>query len=644
MARSDENIRARLDELEREARDRPRLHALRLVGLVVLGYLYPLALLGASFSLVLVLAWLAPRAWKASQDEVIIIYFAALIGALVLAALIVRTFFVSLPTPPGHPLVPGDGAPLRALVDELRKLADAPPIHHIHLDEHLNAAVTQRPRFGFWGPRTNYLMIGLPLMLALTRDQFRSVLLHELGHLSARHASFGAWIYRVQSTWETMAEPFKAVGWLRRIVMGWFVSWYGAHFATSTLALRRRHEYEADRQMADADTPLAAAHTLLTIDWADYRLARAFWPNVLREAAREPLPPRDIMSRLAEFFATVPDPALLARWRSRERRSRTPITSEHPSLADRLRAIGHRQLLDTPSPEDLAPGVPARLAPEHSAVELLGPSREHLFAVMNAYWKTMAIARWRMEHAAAKEVVEKAAKTAADTEPAAKDPVLREWERLQSEVEYAEPDAARERLREFLSRHPDHGGANYTLGRILLEQDDEGAAPHLEAAMKNGSEYIAPALSMLLAYYRQTGRDAEADPIRIRLEEHERNLLRARQERLKVRRGDRFEPHDLCASDVAKIRRILRRYPRVMTAYLVRKQVRLFSDKPGYVLGITRQAYLLEDNRKADKHLVACLQSEIEQPVAVVVLKWRSRRLHSKFRRACPEPVFTAQL
>jgi hypothetical protein len=148
---------------------------------------------------------------------------------------------------------------------------------------------------------------------------------------------------------------------------------------------------------------------------------------------------------------------------------------------------------------------------------------------------------------------------------------------------------------------------------------------------------------MLLAYYRQTGRDADADPIRLRLEAYQRDLARARLERLKVRRGDRFDPHDLSPTDVEKIRRILRRYPRVLTAYLARKQVRLFSDKPGYVLAITRQKYLLEDNRKADRHLIACLQSEIEQPCAVLILKWRSRRLHSKIRKSCPTPFYTTR-
>jgi Zn-dependent protease with chaperone function len=630
MARSDEKIRARLDWLEREARERPRLHALRLVGLVALGYLYPLALLGVSFSLVLLLLWLAPAAWKAPRDEVIVLYVAALIGSLVLAALIVRTFFVTLPDPPGHPLAPGDAAPLRQLAEELRLSVNAPPIHHIHLDERLNAAVAQRPKFGFWGPRTNYLIVGVPLLLALTREQFRAVLLHEIEHLSARHNSFSAWIYRVQSTWQTMAEPFKAVGWLRRIVMGWFVEWYGAHFATSTLALRRRHEYEADRRMAQSNTPLVAAHTLMTMDWASYLMDKRFWPGVLREAATHPLPPADIMGRLAEFFATEPDAGLLSRWLARERLARTPITSEHPSLGDRVNAMGQRKLLDT--------DWPGESAPQHAAIELLGDSRQRLLGVINASWKAMAIGRWRMEHAVAKEIAEKAAKTPVPDEA---DATKREWERVQADVEYAPPELAHEKLREFLSRFPQHAGANFTLGRMLLEQDDERAAGHVETAMKNGSEYIAPGLNMLLAYYRQTGRDAEADPIRTRLEQHEADMSQARRERQTVRRRDRFAPHGLPTADVEKICRILRRYPRVLGAYLVRKEVRLFSDKPGYVLAITRQRYLMEDNSKADKHLINCLQAEIEQPCAVVVLGWGKRRLRSRLLQACPAPIFS---
>ena len=68
MAGSDRKTRARLEFLEWEARSRPRRHKLRLVGLALLGYLYPAALVVVSFGLVVALLALGPLAWSTLHD------------------------------------------------------------------------------------------------------------------------------------------------------------------------------------------------------------------------------------------------------------------------------------------------------------------------------------------------------------------------------------------------------------------------------------------------------------------------------------------------------------------------------------------------------------------------------------------------
>ena len=640
MARSDRKTRARLEFLEWEARRRPRVHRLRLIGLALLGYLYPAALVLVSFALLVAVLALAPAALVTLEGITVLYYVALVLAALLLTVAVACGFLVSLPDVDGHPLSPGDAAPLRAMVEDVRRRIGAPPVHHIHVDAKLNAAAAQRQRFGFWGARTNYLFVGLPLLAALTPEQVRVVLAHELGHLLAGHNSFPAWIYRVQQTWATLEAPFRTAPWLRRVAMGWFVSWFGGYFSVSTLALRRVHEYEADRRGADAAGAAATAGALAGMAWASYRLERELWPALFREAGRDPLPPNDVTGRIAALLASPPRAGALARWRRRERGARTPVTEEHPTLADRLDAIGCRAVLESESEDGPAPGVPAAIPPEMSALSLLGETRQKLTAVANASWKALAIAPWRMEHAAAKEMREAAAKRAAAGEDGQTPDA--QWERLRADADYSPPDEALRLLREFLSRHPGHGGASFAAGQLLLRLDDDEAASHLEAAIAGGSDFIGPSLHMLLDHYRESGRDAEADAVRVRLEAHEKALSAARTERLKVSRRDRFVPHDLKPQDVEKIRRLLFRYPQVRAAYLARKQVRLFADKPSYVLALKRTAWLLEDNRKADSYLVESIRSQVEQPCAVVVLGATSYRLRSRLLRVCQEPVFEA--
>jgi Zn-dependent protease with chaperone function len=687
MSASDAKTRARLEFLEWEARHRPRVHALRLLALALLGYLYPAALVLFSFALLAGLLALGPAAWRGLDDfRVVILYVAAVVAALVLTVAVMSSFLVSLPEADGHPLGLAEAAPLGAMVEEARAAVGAPPVHRVHVDARLNAAAAQRPRFGFWGPSKNYLFVGVPLLAALTPAQLRSVLAHELGHLRGRHNGFTAWVYRVQQTWASLAAPFRNAPWLRRAVMGWFVARYGDYFSASTLALRRLHEYEADRRAAGAAGAADTAAALARLAWADYRMSHELWPALFRESGREPLPPADVLGRIGGLFASPPPGRALARWRRRERDARTPVSAEHPRLAERLAALGCPGLLDAAGDGEVVPGVPAEVAPDASALALLGESRARLTAVANASWKAMAIGRWRAEHAAARAMRDAAAKAIRDAgqavgepgagesgagesgagERGASEPAARPgdesgaesgeqsgsesvegaaaaaWERVRVEAEYRPPGEAAVLLRDFLARFPGHGAAHFSLGRLLLECDEDGFAEELEAAMAADSDFAGPGLQLLFEHHRAAGRDAEADALRARLERHAQALAAARTERTSVSRRDRFLPHDLKPQEVEKLRRLLNRYPRVRAAYLARKQVRHFSDKPGYVLAVRRRSQLLGDNRQADKHLVESLRAEVAQPCAVVLLGATSRGLVRRMMRVCPSPLFEA--
>jgi hypothetical protein len=293
----------------------------------------------------------------------------------------------------------------------------------------------------------------------------------------------------------------------------------------------------------------------------------------------------------------------------------------------------------------VAEGLPARGDAGGGSLHLLGDCRQRVCPVANASWKAVAIERWRLEHAAAKQVRERLAKQSADAGAAggpAKSEAEREWERIQLQAEYAPPEEALGLLRDFNARHPDHAAACFALGRLLLERDDEAFGPLLENAMRHDSGYIGPSLNLMLEYYRDAGRDADADPILRRLEEHRRATARASAERQRVRRGDRFLPHDLPPADVEKLRRVLNSYPQVTAAYFAKKEVLLFTDKPSYVLAVKRRPRLFEDQRKADRVLADCLRSHVSGPCAVVILSRAPRSIRSRLLRACPAPLFVA--
>lgn len=87
----------------------------------------------------------------------------------------------------------------------------------------------------------------------------------------------------------------------------------------------------------------------------------------------------------------------------------------------------------------------------------------------------------------------------------------------------------------------------------------------------------------------------------------------AQQERFSISTGDRFESHDLSASAQAKLVEQLSHYPQVKEAYLVRKTLQYFPEKPFYVLGIIRRRGFIE-LEEAEPKLLKKLMTELALP------------------------------
>ncbi|MCX5658743.1 MAG: M48 family metalloprotease [Planctomycetota bacterium] len=643
MNASDPQARLRLDRIEAQARNQPWLHNARLFALVAIGYAGPLALLACSVAVVVaLLAWGMTGASHLTFQEMLI-YGGLVLGALILSALLLLSFFVSPPAPDEPELRAGEALPLRAMIDELRAARPTfPAIHHIHIDASLNAAVVQRTRFGFFGRKTNHLVVGLPLLLTLTPGQYQAVVAHELFHLDRAHGSFGAWVYRVYRTWATLNKPFATAGAAGGAMRRAFLRWYEPHLARSTIALRRLQECQADQCGAEIAGLDAMAGALVAMSWASYRLNLTFWPEVMRSAARDPIPPATIIERVADFLLADPPADAARRFRRYEFARRTPLGSDHPCLADRLQslkrltALGEAEFAGHPLPRGAADAPPApALALPDSAMILLADARRRATDLVNATWKAAVIGRFRHEHALAKQHAkpDEAALSQAAT------PADAEWRAASPEIDLATVDQAILLAAAFLERHPAHPPASYTLGSLLLvQQDDAAAVPHIEAAIRGDSDLIGPGLAILLDYYRMAGRDDEAEPIRRRLEAHGQSLDLARKERLTVTRRDALEPHGLPRAEVERVRRVVSLYPQVKAVYLARKRVKLFADKPCYVLGVARTGGMLGEER--DKYLVNGLQAQVPLPCAVVVLTLRNARIKSRLLAACPDPIF----
>lgn len=531
---------------------------------------------------------------------------------LVLVYLIGRALWVRIPAPEGMALRREEAPQLFSLVDELTARLRAPRPHHILLTQEFNAAIVQRPRLGLLGWQENYLIVGLPLMQALSTEQFRAVLAHEMGHLSGNHGRFASWIYRIRRTWAQLLERMQADKHWSSFLFEPFFRWYAPFFTAYSFVLARAHEYEADRTSAEIAGTEAAATALIATHIKGDFLSHAFWPGVFGQAAHQPEPPAAFAALSRAFQREVP-PEIGHRCLSQALAEKTGSGDTHPALADRLAALGYSAISD-PVSDTLSPklGLPA-FTTQSAAEQLLGDAQEELTARIDQRWQEQTAPGWRERHT---RVQESQKRLAALEEKAGSAPLTEEeaWARARWTHEFHGTDAAFPRFQEVLAQNPDHGPANYALGQILLERNDDAGITHIEKAMQRDPEAVLPGCHTLYSFLRQQGRQEEAERYRERAIHHSELLQRAKQERGDVGPDDTLTPHDLPAAVIEGLREQLARHEQIEAAYLVRKSVTCFPDQPLYVLGLILRKRFGFGVADKSEEVIAKFGSEAEMP------------------------------
>src|ERR1044072_3131247 len=247
MAMTHEEYLEMVRRLEEFAGREPKKYALRVGVLAALGYAYVLLVLAFVATLIYLLFWLT---FLGGRFNFYVIKFGWVL--LMLAWVVLRALWVRLPAPEGIRLTREQAPRLFELADELAAKLEAPRVHVLQVDGEYNASLAQVPRLGPFGWQRNYLTLGLPLMQALTPEQFRAVLAHELGHLSGNHGRFGSWVYRVRQTWVQLLVRLEREERWGAFAFTKFVNWFAPYFNAYSFVLARRHEYEADKEIGRA--------------------------------------------------------------------------------------------------------------------------------------------------------------------------------------------------------------------------------------------------------------------------------------------------------------------------------------------------------------------------------------------------------
>ena len=476
-----------------------------------------------------------------------------LLGGIVAYGVI--AMIVGFAPPAGRQVARDECPELFRAIDRARAELRAPPVDGVFLTHELNAAVMERPRFGIVGWNQRYLLVGLPLIHALPEDELRAILAHEFAHLSRQHVRSVRMLARAAGSWEVLVTGFSA-SWASFLFVPFF-RWYTPRLEALTQQTSRAHEFESDRLAARVAVAAVAARALLRLVMRTERLDREVWPSVFRASREAELPRADDFARALEALHEPLGPGEVERGVRAALRDRTLDSHSHPSMADRLAALGV-------DPAEVERAL-ASTSTGTGAAALLGPEAPALAAEVGEAWAEAAEPLWRRCHLDARVWMEAA--RSAEISPDA------EWAHARWAAHCEPPEAAIPLLR----RVPDRTEARVLLGTLLLRGEDsaahEEAVRILEAESRSETPFAQAANEALEQFYARVGWPRDLRRCRERRTDLRMAALRALLERGTVSAGDTLRPYALPHVTREALVSTLREFPEVRSAWLVQKRL-----------------------------------------------------------------------
>jgi hypothetical protein len=404
---------------------------------------------------------------------------------------VLRMVFMRLAPPGGRRLDRADAPKLFALLDKMRRRLAGPDIHHVLIDDRFNAGVSQVPRWGFFGGHTNYLLLGLPYLLAVPRNEMVAAVAHEYGHLCGNHGKLAAWVYRQRRTLGALYEQvgenrddtalnFLAAGLDR------FMPYFNAY----TFVLSRQNEYDADLTATRLVGAESNARGLIRDALLGRWISEEFWSTIYKQADHRPNPAFLPYAAMRTAFKASYD-----QWATRERladawRAQSESHHTHPALRDRIEATGQPSQLPTPV--------------EVTAAEaLLGPAlAKRLIEEFDQAWWKKEQKEWEARH----RYVSRSKTRLLELlrRPLHALPLTDLQELALLNAEFDSPQASKPVL-DHLLKQP--GGpfpkAAYVYGRILLDENDDRGLEHLASAATCDRSLTEHAAHLGYAYLRE---------------------------------------------------------------------------------------------------------------------------------------------
>lgn len=589
MSAADKLFLKRMADAEQLSKTNPALYQAKVMAWAVLGYSFMIVMPIILVSLALALILLAAKmhvGWYAAKP-ILLALFALLAGV----GCYLKALFVTFPKTEGLELTDKEYPDLwRHVRDVSNKVGIK--VDRIFLNYEVNAAVIQRPRLGLFGFYENHLLLGVPLMMMLSPDEFRSVISHEFGHLAGEHSRKSEWIYKMSRRWALILEALqKAESPL--LLLNWkFYAWFCPYFEALTSIIARQHEREADKLAIEISGAENHARSFLQLILRSDRCSSYEIQNLLREYPYEGPAPDDFYKRLqARLTAPLTDKLSAIDTLEADLLTKPSPYDSHPAHAERIACCDKVNTLQNLLPRLKAEKLIDRFAimepVEVSALEyFFGEQYQKLMDYCCQDWVKLNGEYWK-ERAQSLKAMETRNLELEQKRSAGETLTVEEELELVSNIHTMRGELeAMPLYANLYERHPDEPNVAFQLAAhsYFDMRDKKRGVELFEKVAKHGKSYRREACSVLLSHY-----DKEHD--HERFQEYEKLYIKYAEEdeqyhleRSIVSSNDRFKPHTATDEEVEKVRCLVSVEPSIKAAYLVEKELNVDPENRMFVL------------------------------------------------------------
>jgi Zn-dependent protease with chaperone function len=457
----------------------------------------------------------------------------------------------------GRELAAEECQELREEVERLRRQLRVPDRMHLYLDDSFNASAAEsRGLFGLLGTKC-VLTLGVPLLMALTREQALAVIAHELGHFSRRHGRLGHWLYRARVGLAMYAHYVNESDSSFDRAAAWYSRKFVPFFSVRCFVHSRQCEYEADADAALAVGRAAIGEALMRTEVVG-RLWEKGFPRRITDWQREHSePPRDFYERFQQFIQEC-SPSIQQSHLEEALRAPSSWHDTHPSLSERLRSLAQEPILRSPT--------------DTAGQALLSARWAVLCAEFNDKWVKQIQGEWLLEHLRLRHIVLPLV--------SADETNVRNWsadQRLARARALRASDPARGliELKELYQLNPSHKRIKFAYAAALLNEKDHAGVEVMESLARADAAFRAPAFFRVLAFYEQKGDGQQIERWSRWLNEISRSLGETVSKFLDRATAGEGRPSSLPAGEQALISEAVRRDPCVVNAWLLEGDAQL---------------------------------------------------------------------